>query len=131
MKQRLASVAVLGLLLIAACAGVKARETVLMPVMAQAWSTVLSLHVEVAATTNALEGVDPELLRSKSAAMQAALNSGDRYSVVAADWALLRPAALAGVQARVTANEIGAGVGMSIVETVRQFDVRMTQLLGR
>lgn len=121
----------LGVLLLAACAGVKARETVLMPAMAQAWSTVLAKHVEAAAAAGQPEGSNPATVREQAAAMQAALDSGDRYAVFSVDWATLRVAALAGVQVRVSANEIGPGVGLSIVETVRQFDQRMTQLLAR
>lgn len=122
---------VLGILLIAACAGVKARETVLMPAMAQAWSTPLMKQVEAAAVAGLPEGVDPAAVREKAAAMQIALDSGDRYAVNSGDWAMLRSAALAGIQARVKAGEIGPGVGLSLVETVRQFDQRMTQLLAR
>jgi len=123
--------ALLGVSLFAACAGVKARETVLMPAMAQAWSTVLAKHVEAAVAAGQPEGSNPETVRDQAAAMQAALDSGDRYAVHSVDWATLRVAALAGVQVRVSANEIGPGVGLSIVETVRKFDQRMTQLLAR
>lgn len=117
-------------LLALACAGTRARETVLMPAMAQQWSHTLAPHVEAAAAAGAVATPAAEL-REKSAAMQTALDSGDRYSVSAADWNVLRPAALAGVQVRVDAKAIGPGVGLSMVEAVRQFDERMTQLLAR
>lgn len=117
--------------IVGACAGTRARETVLMPAMAAAWSQMLAKHVEAAAAAGVVENVEPKTLREKSAAMQTALDSGDRYAVSADDWNLLRPAALAGVQVRVNANEIGPGVGLEIVETVRQFDQRMTQLKAR
>lgn len=116
-------------LILAACAGVKARETVLMPVMLQAWSTVLAKHVESVAATSAPEVATP--LREKAEALRVALDSGDRYQALTVDWPTLRQAALAGVQLRVTANEIGPGVGLSIVETVNQFDQNWTKLGAR
>lgn len=112
-----------------ACAGIHARETVLMPTMSQAWSTVISKHVELAAT--AMPEEEANVIREKNAAMQAALDSGDRYQVRGADWLALRVAATAGIASRVASGEIGPGVADSIRETLNQFDADFVKLGAR
>lgn len=122
------------LLLIASCsscAGTKARETVLMPALLQAWTATINKQVEAAAVANAVPLFTPEQVRALGAALVSALESGDRSIARTVDWSALRQAALIGIQLRVKNNEIGPGVALSIVETVRLFDQDWTTLLSR
>lgn len=125
----LPTIGVLTTFALSSCAGVHARETVLMPTMLQAWETTLAKHVEVVAAGSAAELAAD--LRSKSEAMRTALASGDRYMMASTDWPTLRQAALAGIQLRVSSGEIGPGVGLSIVETTNLFDRNFSKLVSR
>lgn len=129
-------VAIVLQLLAVACAGVRARETALMPVMAKAWSTVVAGAVESGVVAGKLPAEQTaEQVRAASTAMQQALDSGDRYSVRAVDWTSLRQVALDGIAARAalpaSGGGIGGGVAMSLVETVNEFDRNHTKLLLR
>lgn len=125
MKTLKTLAAMAALLLTLACAGVSARENVLMPAMSKAFATVVAPAVDRGATE---AGVD---LGDAVQVFQDALDSGDREQVRVLDWSGLRALALSGIQARVDAGEIGPGVARSLLETVNQFDARHSQLLLR
>lgn len=121
----------LALAVSSACTGVQARENVLMPAMSRAYTTVIEKHVDRGIAEAELDATAAQSLQDLQAGLIAALDSGDRHEVDGSAWATLRPFALAGIDARVQAGEIGPGVADSIRETVTQFDQRMVQLLLR
>lgn len=102
------------------CAGTKARENVLMPAMALAWSTVIAPHAERG-------GADVVQLDN----VQVLLDSGDRdaAAAIAAAWLSLREDALRGIDLRLAVGEIGPNGANVFRETVRQFTARVAQLL--
>ncbi len=108
------------LALLAACAGTKAREHVLMPAMALAWSTVIAPHAERGGASAA-----------DVAAVQVLLDSGDRDAApaIAAAWLVLERDALRGINLRLAAGEIGPNGASILRETLRQFTARVAQLL--
>lgn len=105
------------LLLLAACAGARAREDVLLPALRGEWPHVRALAVRGDAR------IEPTAAR-----MDGALAAGDRPAI-AATWPPLETAALAGVQAELAAAEIGDHGATIARETVHQFG-RGVALLG-
>lgn len=115
----------IGALLIAtACAGIRARENVLMPAMAQAFATVIRPNAEAAAEPPAVE-----LDRAREI-----LDSGDRTLApeLLGLWTeSILPAFVEGINARFEAGEIGPGVARSLMETTRQFELNLMRLASR
>lgn len=101
------------ILLTAACAGVAARKNVLIPTMELMWPSIVA----------SIGSSSPEV-----EAMTVALKSRDIDKVLLANWDLLRSLALAGIQARLDAGEIGPGVAESLQEGVRLFDESFRRL---
>lgn len=122
MKTR-AAVSLALLLLVTACAGIKARTHALWPIVSSTWPAVredcvlglrgVSPSPSVASTMNQIEGAvradDFELLRG--------LN-----------WFMLEPLATEGVAVRVESGEISEGVAGSFRERNRQFSEAMREL---
>lgn len=100
-------------LLLAACAGVRARDEVLLPAMQLAWPAVR----EDADRGAAAASLDPAPI----VAFGAALEGGNRLVVAQQDWEAVRRLAIAGIQDRVQRAEITEGVAESLREQVRQF----------
>lgn len=128
MKKLAPTVAALAVLILTACAGVKARENVLMPAMSQAYSTSIQPMVQRGAE---LPGVDSSAVEAADVAMVEALDSGERERVAAVDWSLLRAAAEGDVSARLQAGEIGPGVAASLRGLLEEFTVQRARLLAR
>ena len=113
MRNAIASLALL--VITAACTGVAARNEALIPAMEVAW---VNIQEDVRAGA-AVEGVDVE---PTIFAMTEALASGDRYQVLAVDWASMRTLAITGITSQVTNGEIGPGVAASLIERITNFD---------
>ena len=89
-------------LLASACAGTRARQSVLIPAMQQSWPQIRALADLAAAP-------DQELLID---AFDAAMASGDADQIVLVPWLPIRTLAMQGVQLRVeqgTLGQFGAG----------------------
>lgn len=112
MKHRTqAALAVITLILAAACAGTAARANVLLPAMRAAWPSI-----KQQAEQQALPAQVPIV-----EAMDAAIQIGTEAALAGADWPTVRSLAFARIQARAAAGEIGAGVAASLNERVTQF----------
>ena len=122
-------------MLAAACAGIAARENVLMPALAVAWTDVVHGLVTLGIDANLQAGtIDPDqviTVMGDASRMGAALESGDRTQLIGIGWPALHGMALDGIRERLSREEISTGVAMSFAETVSQFDQRMLQLLAR
>lgn len=123
------------LLLLAACTGITARETLLMPTMLTLWDSAISHDVAIgiddALANGGLTEAQAAIWREEAVSMAGALASGDRTAAAEIDWLALRELALAGIQARVTDGELGEGVAESFRETVDVFDENWQILSGR
>ena len=115
-------VAITGLLLSTNCAGIKVRESALIPAMQTAWPAV-SASVSRASQTAATA----KLLK----AMTDALDAQDRFAAKAVNWPLLKSFAMIGISIRLKAKEIGPGVAESLRERVRVFDLSYRKLIAR
>lgn len=110
MKRHLHRLYMSAALALVACAGITARQDVLLPAISGAWPAVRA---------EAVLG-DPKVEPSAAAA-DAALASGDKTKIAAVGWSALQMAAQAGVAAKVTAGTVSAGVAESLRERQRQF----------
>lgn len=122
MIARLTLVAVL---VLGACAGIRARESGLMPVMASAYRLVIA--EQVAAAPNA----DPVIVARIEERFLSGLDSGNRIMVIPGDWGFLRILALAGISHRLAAEEIGPNGAAILRETVAQMDESMQLLMEK
>lgn len=106
------------LLLLGACAGMLAREHATLPALRADWQHVRALAVRGDAQ-----------IESTAARMGAALDAGDRPTI-AATWPPLEVAALAGVEAELTAKEIGPIGAQTARDMVEQFGRGVAALGG-
>jgi len=112
---------ILSILLICACAGVRARESVLLPAMRAAWEGI-SADVGAGIVDLAASGTPASTESLRAAADVArALQAGDVAQVAAARWDIVEPIAQRGIDARLAKHEIGPGVAASLRERVRKF----------
>lgn len=123
MKRHLILVA-LAATLFAGCAGIRARENVLMPVMQQAFTTVIRPTAERAA--------EPPVAALDRAAEILASGERELGRELLGLWAdTILPAFIEGINARIMAGEIGRGVAESLLETTRQFELNLMRLVAR
>ncbi|MBL8752281.1 MAG: hypothetical protein JNK15_03185 [Planctomycetes bacterium] len=90
--------------LLVSCAGTAARQSALLPAIASSWSAV-----RVQVTRELAAAPDPAGTAAVFDA-DAALAKGDPVAIAAVPWSLLEGLALADVQRREAAAEIGPGV---------------------
>jgi L-serine deaminase len=107
---------------------VTAREEALIPAMQMAWQ---HMQPEIEAGIQLQPEAAREALRASRDAMSDALESGDRFQVGAQDWAQLSTLAIAGVNAQMTAGEIGPGVAASLLERIANFNEAYLLLVTR
>lgn len=114
------------------CAGLAARQDMLMPIMGIAWAGVVVPEIRAAELYVDGSDVDRAAIDGAVAEVQLILDSGsvDGAEALHRLWGVLRPLAEAGVQARIDSGEIGVGVGASLLATIELFSVRLDQLLG-
>lgn len=103
------------LLLLSACAGVTAREQVLMRAMEMSWTTSIAANVERGAKYNG------EVLL-ESTRMGLALKNRDRGALREIDWHTLMIRALVGISFKEEEQEIGPIVGQIMRDEVSTFD---------
>lgn len=116
MKHLLSVVALLGLL--PACTGTAARDEVLMPAMARAWTGV---RADVESGTHLLGEAERAQVLDTVGAVTAALDAGDRGALLPLSWSRLHLVAVRGINQRVTDGEVGVGVAASLHERLAQF----------
>jgi len=119
-----------GLLVLAACAGVTARNEVLLPAMEVAWVGVKA-DVEYGIDILVLQG-DIEMAndaRSALAEFDDVFMTGDRERLPATQWPALADLAAQGIQMRVVIGEIGPGVAESKMERLRMFHDALVEVL--
>ena len=130
----LTSLAVItALLLSSACAGLTAREEVLMPAMKISWQAIsknVEQGIEAALATADITAVEAAGIRSEIIAMDSALASGDPLRVADVNWHRLRRIAEQGIEARRQANEIGYTVAKILKDRLQKFHEAYVALLG-
>ncbi|MBL8756326.1 MAG: hypothetical protein JNK15_23735 [Planctomycetes bacterium] len=96
------------MLLLAACAGTAARQQVLLPAIAGAWS-----DVRLQVVRELLQVPNTEATAAVAAADRA-IASGDAVQVATVPWPLIEQTALADVDRRLAADQIGPLVAESL-----------------
>jgi hypothetical protein len=131
MKTKVAvTFAALAVLFLSACAGVKAREEVLMPRMAEAFARI-EPEVERGMVARSLPAPEVEGVRDLVRRVREALGSGNRAELMPLDWPRLRDLAQAGIMDRVGAGEIDVGVAAGKIERLRLFTESWAKVLER
>lgn len=110
----------LGVLALASCTGVTARQEVLMPTMERVYGAVIR-------PLSARGGVSAVVLDE----FGVGLSSGDRLDLRLLRWVEIRGGAIRGIADRRSVGEIGIGVARSFEETLRLFDGNMQKLGSR
>lgn len=112
-------------LLLASCAGLKAREHVLVPAMAMAW---VGIAADVEAGLPAISPPEGVKVRGLVQAMEVALASENADAVLAVDWLPLRACAELGISLRLEGGAIGPGVAASLRERLAVFTEALFKL---
>lgn len=102
-------------ILAAACMGVRARQSILLPSVQTAWA---SIRVEVEREVEAQPSPSGAV---QLAAADAAIGDGDAVKMLAVDWVALNRLAEADAKRRAATGEIGPGVVVSLAERRRAF----------
>lgn len=134
--------AAMTLLISVSCAGVEAREEVLTPAMAVAWTNVsgdVSNGIRIAEAGGALDPTDAAAARATAAEIGTALDSLDRSALLPLDWESLRALAASGIDTRAVlsaelpegVSHIGIGVAGSLHNRLNLFDRAMRVVLER
>lgn len=136
MNRHRSAALLLTLFLVAACAGTKARDNVLLPAVATAWKPVKSdikLGMADAKTAGALDASVEAVLTARLSDYDAAMVAKDRTAllVLRGSWAQFKTYAERGVTARVKAGEISAGVAQSFFERHARFEEALFVLTNR
>ena len=113
------------LFLSTACAGLKAREHVLVPAMKMAWVGISS-DIDVGLSLLTVDAAT--FVRVKQKRMAAALDAGDIPGVLMVDWSILRSTAEIGITLRLKRGEIGPGVAGSLHERIAVFTRALSKL---
>ena len=104
------------LLLLPACAGTSARDTVLLPAMSQAWEGI---------SEDALYGgADPIMVGEFSLALQ-----NDNILAIRESWDILKGHAETGIQKQIENGIISVMVAASLRERLRMFDEAMYTMM--
>lgn len=124
--------ALVATLFLVACAGMQARENVLMPAMKIAWVNI-SKNVEQGITrslaTDDITQVEAAGLRSEIIAMDSALASGIPVKVADVNWHRLHQIAKVGIQGRYDDDEIGFAVKKILMQRLERFHEAYVTLL--
>ena len=121
------------MLLVASCAGLSAREEILMPAMKIAWIAIsknVEQGIEAALSTEDIDMNEAAGIRSEIIAMDSALASGNPMRVADVNWHRLRRIAEQGIEARRLEGEIGYGVARLLKSRLQKFHEAYVALLG-
>jgi hypothetical protein len=103
---------------VSSCAGTRAREEVLLPILAAVWPAV---SADVDSGVALLPVADREVPRLEMKTMMLGLVSRDIDEVLAVNWPMLLDLGLRGIKEREISFEIGPGVADSFRERLRMF----------
>ncbi len=126
-------VALLGALLASSCAGLTAREEILMPAMKVAWIAIsknVEQGIEYGLFSSEIDASEAAGIRSEIIAMDRALASGDPLRVADVNWHRLRRIAAQGIDWRRQQREIGYGVAYILNQRLGKFHEAYVALLG-
>lgn len=116
------------IVMLAGCAGMKAREHVLLPAMKMAWVGISS-DIDVGLATLTVDAAAQ--VRVEQSHMALFLDAGDIDGILMVDWRRLRQTAEAGITLRVQRGEIGQGVARSLLERLVMFTRALLELEKR
>lgn len=120
--------ALVGLTLGYACAGVAARQHVLIPAMKKMWPTV-EKRAERGIATQPMSPEARTAVQGAMSSMAEMLATGDIDKAAQIRWDLIKVVALFGIDDMLKQQEIGPGVAESLREGVRVFDKAFRRLL--
>jgi hypothetical protein len=112
-------------LLLAGCAGLKAREHVLLPAMKMAWAGITN---DVDAGLTELTVDEAARVRAEQSRMTLFLDASDVDGILMVDWRLLRETAEKGILKRLRLGEVGPGVAKSLHERLVMFTRALLKL---
>lgn len=124
----------LGLLVLAACSGLSARQEALLPAMRLAWpgvETDVRNGLYEAALDQSLESFDSAMKRLELDRLGEGLAEGNPAVIGSVAWSPLEEIGNFGLTQRVSRNEISAGVADSLRERLRNFGEGLTVFLER
>ena len=124
MKLLISLAATTALLLASACAGLQARENVLIPAMKTAFVGIEKNIGEGVVAAKLTHG-EAQVVEAEVAKMRIALDSGDPYTVKAADWQRLMPLATLGV----TSRNLVPSVERILLMRIEKFDRAYIELV--
>lgn len=108
----------LALALLGSCAGIKARDEVLLPAMSVAFQGIAQ---DVLRGAQYLPEADRLRAEAEVEQIRVALETGDRRALTLLDWTWLHGIALDGIGLRIMAHDIGPGVAASLIERLAMF----------
>ena len=111
--------------LLTSCAGIAAREHVLVPAMKMAWVGISS-DIDVGISGLTVDAASA--VRVQQQWMAAALATSDIPRILMVDWVRLRSVAAFGILRRLKRGEIGPGVAGSLHERLRMFTRALLKL---
>lgn len=111
--------------MLAGCAGLAARENVLIPAMKMAWVGI-SNDIDVGISKLTVD--QAYVIRVQQLRMGTALDAGSIEGILSADWRLLRRVAEKGILVRVQRGEIGPKVARSLHERLVMFTHALLEL---
>lgn len=118
----LASVTILAMF--TGCAGVKARDHVLMPIAAQVYGNVradIDRGIADAVEDGDLTATEAATVTGMADSLGSILDSGDRSQLSTVSWTLLEPYAIRGVQDRIDDAEVSEGVATVMLQRIVNF----------
>ena len=120
-------------LLFSSCAGMTARQEILIPAMRVSWIAIsknVEQGIDAALSTADITPVEAAGFRSEIIAMDSALASREIMRIVDVNWHRLRRLAAQGIEARRARGEIGWGVAKILNDRLAKFNEAYSALLG-
>ena len=126
--------ALLVLVVVASCLGVKTRDNVLLPAARDAYGDIY--HEVVRGLLDGkvdgdLTDEQAEVLIFSADSLKTALKDGDRVKIASVDWEALRPWAIRGIQDKIDDGEIAETVAASLFHRVEKFTESLEVLAQR
>lgn len=132
--MRILTAMLLGVLIttgVGGCAGQKAREGVLLPAMRSSWYGIRQDVLRgVQDATVSGENAPAAHAERQAEDMTRAIDLGEIDVISAVDWLALKAMASRGIEARLTAGEIGPNVAATYEERLTQFERSLATLKG-
>lgn len=110
------------------CAGLSARQKVLLPTLQMAWTPI---SADISLGISMLPAESQPALYTAQNEFAIALNNGDAQKMNLIPWTPLQEAAISGIEKRTTDGAISPGVAESLKERVRNFTTARAEFLSR